>query len=98
MRATDYAKSGPDHYGEHRLVHPANRPQQHGQRGGVQPDGRTLATDSADQTVRLWGMNLDQTIQMICATIANTLTPAKWKQYVSTDLPYGPRAFRKVVR
>jgi hypothetical protein len=41
-------------------------------------DGRTLATGSIDQTVRLWGMNVDRAIQLICATTANTLTPAMW--------------------
>ncbi|MGH3720885.1 MAG: hypothetical protein ACRDRI_18960 [Pseudonocardiaceae bacterium] len=54
------------------------------------PDGRTLATGSYDRTVRLWGMNVDQAIQRICATTTDTLTPAKWAQYVSPDLPYHP--------
>jgi WD40 repeat protein len=41
-------------------------------------DGRTLATGSEDDTIRLWEMNVDQVIQRICATTTNTLTPAKW--------------------
>jgi hypothetical protein len=52
--------------------------------------GVALTSGSLDQTVRLWGMNVDQAIQRICATTANTLTPAKWEQYVSPDLPYRP--------
>lgn len=56
---------------------------------GFSLDGHTLASASNDQTVRLCEMNVDQAIQRICAT-TNTLTPAKWKQYVSSDLPYRP--------
>jgi WD40 repeat protein len=54
------------------------------------PDGNTLTTGSRDQTARLWEMNVNQAIQRICATTANTLTPAKWDLYVSPDLPYRP--------
>jgi WD40 repeat protein len=52
-------------------------------------DGRTLVS-GGDRTVRLWEMNVDQGIQRICATTMDTLTPARWKQYVSPDLPYRP--------
>ena len=54
------------------------------------PDGRTLASGSVGRTVRLWGRNVNQAIQRICATTTNTLTPTKWAQYVSTDLRYRP--------
>ena len=54
------------------------------------PDGRTLVTGSIDHTARLWRLNVDQAIERICATTRNTLTPDKWKQYVSEDLPYRP--------
>jgi WD40 repeat protein len=54
------------------------------------PDGYTLASGSRDQTARLWEMNVDQATQRICAITTNTLTPAKWQQYVLPDLPYRP--------
>ncbi|MGH3697431.1 MAG: WD40 repeat domain-containing protein [Pseudonocardiaceae bacterium] len=54
------------------------------------PDGRTLTSGSTDRTARLWDMNVDHAIQRICATTTNTLTPTKWKRYVSPNLPYRP--------
>jgi WD40 repeat protein len=54
------------------------------------PDGHTLASADTDLAVRLWTLNVDQAIQRICTTTRNTLTLARWKQYVSPDLPYRP--------
>jgi WD40 repeat protein len=52
--------------------------------------GTTLASGSGDHTVRLWGMNIDQAIQRICALTTRALTSAKWNQYLSPDLSYHP--------
>ncbi|MGH3852086.1 MAG: AAA family ATPase [Pseudonocardiaceae bacterium] len=54
------------------------------------PNGQILASGGRDQIAQLWEMNVDQAIRRICATTANTLTPQKWEQYVSPDLPYRP--------
>ena len=53
-------------------------------------DSQTLASDSRDQTVRLWDLDVDQAIKEICASTVNTLTPAMWEQYVSPNLSYNP--------
>lgn len=50
--------------------------------------GRTLA--SGGEAIRLWGMDVDQAIQRICAITTNTLTPATWERYVSPHVPYRP--------
>jgi WD40 repeat protein len=54
------------------------------------PDWSNLATGSNEGTIRMWRINLEQAVQRICATTANTLTPEKWEQYVSPDLAYRP--------
>ncbi|MGH3866860.1 MAG: hypothetical protein ACRDQ4_12110 [Pseudonocardiaceae bacterium] len=52
------------------------------------PDGRTLATASADKTARLWETNPESVAARICG-MTPTITPADWDQYLP-DVPYQP--------
>jgi WD40 repeat protein len=61
------------------------------------PDGRTIvagiaagfSANTADGTVEVWNLNVDDAIQRICAATSNTMTAAQWNQYIS-QLPYNP--------
>jgi WD40 repeat protein len=51
------------------------------------PDGKTLASSSADDTVRLWDVAYTEDIvPRLCASAGRPLTRAEWARYV----PPGP--------
>ena len=49
---------------------------------GFTPDGRWLVSGAYDGTVRLWRLQLNDLIQIACATAGRTLTPAEVEQYL----------------
>ncbi|MFF3497688.1 hypothetical protein [Streptomyces sp. NPDC003247] len=50
------------------------------------PDGNTLATAGQDNTARLWPLEVDQSVQQICAN-TDPLNRRQWQQYLPS-LPY----------
>ena len=56
-------------------------------------DGRWLASGSADDTVRLWHMDLDELIALACETAGRALTESEWKEFVGRQ-PLAPACAR----
>ncbi|MPY49673.1 nSTAND1 domain-containing NTPase [Streptomyces acidicola] len=54
------------------------------------PRGGHLITGGADGTVRLWQTDTARARSMLCASTRHAMTAARWKEYVSPDLPYEP--------
>ncbi len=47
-----------------------------------------LLSGSADETLRIWTLDAGQAIARLCAATRNILTPERWHQYVSDEIPY----------
>jgi WD40 repeat protein len=51
------------------------------------PDGRWLATASADHIARLWYLRQDDLLAEACARLPRNLTETEWQHYLG-DEPY----------
>ncbi|MFF8382081.1 AAA family ATPase [Streptomyces kanasensis] len=66
-----------------------------GHRGTVRslvftPHDGTLISGGEDGTLRLWQTDPDAARAVVCAATRFAMTPERWKEHVSTALPYAP--------
>jgi energy-coupling factor transporter ATP-binding protein EcfA2 len=52
------------------------------------PDGKTLASGSWDNTIRLWDVSFGSWKDRACHIANHNLTPEEWKQYIGDIEPY----------
>jgi WD40 repeat protein len=52
------------------------------------PNGKTLASGSSDNTVRLWIRDTETLANMVCKKVWRNLTMEEWNQFVGPDIPY----------
>ena len=52
------------------------------------PDGRTLASASADGTIRHVIVSAEELSELVCRTVLRNLTLAEWRQFVGAETAY----------